>query len=1346
MFFDRFGPASESSPSSSPKAPKVSSSSPRARRLAALTLAAALAGPLAGFAMAADNVPTFVPGGAVPLLAQDQPKASNDELLRRGVEQYRNNQYEEAQATLQQVDKSALSEKDQNTLSDVMSKAEAAAGQRKAARAEFEMGEEARNNKQYSAAAQHYKAAVDNKYADDGTVRKAREQMALAESGMKESAGDLKVMYQEAVNQFNAGDLQGARDKFVQLRDAGYKAPLFKKSPGGYVETIDKNLASRPKETPPSPAPTPAPTPTPETTAPQPTPAPAMAPTPAPETTTQAPRGAAPAPQPEPPAEPQMSGKQYYQRAKKEYNSGDWIAARKDFEAARDANYKPGLFEGDSPATYLSRMDRKEAADRAKNEQEMARQRQDEEDRRRAEEARQQAMAQPTPPPAPEPAPTTPPPAPAPAPAPAPVVETPPPAPAPAPMPERTTTTTERTTTTDVTPAPTTPTPVTEPARGNGGTRSAEQALNRASNYETIRQQQRQYDASLRVQKARDAQNNNQMDDALRLYTEALELDPNNAQAQAGRNQILSLRGQATGGPGPLAGRANDIEIERQAIRYEFDSAIGAANAAIRDRRFGDAQRALNQAKIARDRNPQIFDSPEITGWDQTIARVGANLEREREIAQREAENKANAEIGQETNLRIQEQEAAKRRTVSNLIRSSMQSVREGKYTDALATIDQILILDPNNDYAVGTRALVEDRANLQVQRKNRETFNQQLTKQLNAAEEKKIPYDDIYRYPANWPDISAMRDQTVKEERGEKGTDQAVQAVLDRRLPEVKFDNVGFSDVIDFLRDITGANIFVNWRAMEAAAIDKNAPVTARLRDVKFSKALDIILSDVGGGTVKLGYTVDEGVITISTGDDLSKNVVTRVYDIRDVIFEVPDFTDAPVFDLSQQQTQQGNQSTRGGQGGLGGGGGGGAGGGQGLFGGQGGGQQGQEQNQQSRAERIAAITKLIQDTVASDSWKDNGGAVGSVRELSGQLIVTQTPENQRQLVNLLEQLRETRAIQVTIETRFLTVQRNFLEDIGTDFSFALNENGTPAVAGATPVGTGATPHILDRFGPIAINNSTSTFTNGPTTPVPGSIGGQAHGLDVSATFLDQFQVNFLLRATQASQTSTLLTAPRVTLFNGQRAYVLVATQQAYVADLTPVVGQRVAIFDPDIATVQSGALLDVQATVSSDRKYVTLTLRPQLSTLIALQSFGFQTGSSNLGVLNTAAGNTPANGTGGIVINSGEDTGAGNIQGSGIVQEPLIQITEVRTTVSVPDGGTLLLGGQTIAGEVEREAGVPILSKIPFLKRIFTNRSFAKDEQVLLILVKPTILIQREEEQKQFPLLSSGKPAGTQ
>jgi type II secretory pathway component GspD/PulD (secretin) len=74
------------------------------------------------------------------------------------------------------------------------------------------------------------------------------------------------------------------------------------------------------------------------------------------------------------------------------------------------------------------------------------------------------------------------------------------------------------------------------------------------------------------------------------------------------------------------------------------------------------------------------------------------------------------------------------------------------------------------------------------------------------------------------------------------------------------------------------------------------------------------------------------------------------------------------------------------------------------------------------------------------------------------------------------------------------------------------------------------------------------------------------------------------------------------------------------------------------------------------------------------------------------------------------------------------------------VPDGGTLLIGGQKLASEAEVEAGVPVLSKIPILKRLYSSRTTVKDEQTLLILVKPQILIQPEQEEMAFPSFGRG------
>ncbi|MHC4153640.1 MAG: hypothetical protein ACYST6_01755 [Planctomycetota bacterium] len=77
--------------------------------------------------------------------------------------------------------------------------------------------------------------------------------------------------------------------------------------------------------------------------------------------------------------------------------------------------------------------------------------------------------------------------------------------------------------------------------------------------------------------------------------------------------------------------------------------------------------------------------------------------------------------------------------------------------------------------------------------------------------------------------------------------------------------------------------------------------------------------------------------------------------------------------------------------------------------------------------------------------------------------------------------------------------------------------------------------------------------------------------------------------------------------------------------------------------------------------------------------------------------------------------------------------------TRVSVPDSATLLLGGYKVSAEVEREVGVPILSKIPILGRAFRNTSTVRDQRVLLILVKPTIILQEERDAEAIAAMES-------
>ena len=105
----------------------------------------------------------------------------------------------------------------------------------------------------------------------------------------------------------------------------------------------------------------------------------------------------------------------------------------------------------------------------------------------------------------------------------------------------------------------------------------------------------------------------------------------------------------------------------------------------------------------------------------------------------------------------------------------------------------------------------------------------------------------------------------------------------------------------------------------------------------------------------------------------------------------------------------------------------------------------------------------------------------------------------------------------------------------------------------------------------------------------------------------------------------------------------------------------------------------------------------------------------------------------------------GAGGFGGGGgaatfsATQElPEVEVSLVSTTVSVPDKGTALLGGQRLVDEIEVESGVPVLSKIPWVNRFFTNRLTSKSEETLLILIRPEIIIQQENEDLLFPGLS--------
>jgi general secretion pathway protein D len=1109
--------------------------------------------------------------------SDSQDPIRSADLLQAGIDQYNHGDYEKSVATLQEVDLKSLSDADHQTLVEMLAKANEAATERRAARAEFARGEEARRTNRLIEAKGHYEAVLSNTRADDETRQKAQLQLDLLNAAQKNASGDAKAAYDRGVEEYKSGQWQQARADFLLAEQLQYDGGFLQASPAEYLQKIDdgekKYMAQQ-----------------------------------AAAKQDAAPQDAAPA------TRPSDDGKAEYDRARQEYRAGDWVGARADFAKAKDLGYEPGFLQGLSPDEYLQRMDEKDAADQ------------------------QHAMA----------------------------------------VSGMATASGQTVNLADDTSSDT-----------SGGNSSSSDQLQHQAEVDRIAEQQRIYAAQGQVDLGKKAEAAGNDQEALDDYTRAVSLDPTNAEAVRGRDRMLAKlgRGPAAGGA-TLTRTQQQIQTIIQSIDYKFTTALDQARKDTAASQFAAAEDDIANAQAARDEDPTVFNADDLRRMDSAIAQARVNLERakaayDQQTALQRAVESTNVEI------RIQEIERHRREsTVAALIKQSRTLIEQQNYAGALGVLDQIISIDPQNDYALGVRQFVEDKAVIQEQKHYRQEFDYNLARSLNSADEAQIPYEDIYRFPENWPDISTLRDNELKNSNVSK-EDQLVQAQLDRRLPSVGLSQVALADAMQFLRDLTDANILVNWKALEQEGIGKDTQVTANLHDVKFSKVLDIILQEAGGG--KLAYTIDEGVITISTADELNKSVVTRVYDVTDLLIN-------PNFDSNIQNLSSGGAQITGSGGG----------GGSSSF--------GQNSNSSSsggaagtqRAQQLMDLEKKIENTVAFSSWSENDpNGYGKIEDFNNQLIITQTTEVHQKISDLLSQLREAQAVQVSIEARFLTVSRHFLEDVGVNLSMAFNTQNPR------------------NWSPITVTNGTSGFTANPSTGLPGTLGtnNAVSGLSVGGTYgiLDDFQVALLVTAVEASERLSVVHAPKVTLQNGQGATMYQETFIPYVSSLNTTVAAGAAIAAPVISDAEDGVILVIErALVTADHKYVTLDLDPQLDAFLGFTTFEFE----------TAAPTTTS--TGGVLV-------GGFSAPTLTVQEATEQKTEVRTRVTVPDGGTLLLGGVVISGEINLQAGVPGLSQIPFLNRLTDNTSESNDEQVLLILVKPTIIINKEIEAKDFPLLSS-------
>ncbi len=878
---------------------------------------------------------------------------------------------------------------------------------------------------------------------------------------------------------------------------------------------------------------------------------------------------------------------------------------------------------------------------------------------------------------------------------------------------------------------------------------------------------------------ARAAMSRSKWEDAVTAWNRVLADAPDNAEAKAGLAKAKAALDQAS----TIQDVQDDLNLRRQQAVIEFNADLTRADAQIDAGDYDGAQRTALTAKVRLDRNRGILPSPAYSDMGQ---RVETMLERisdakiNAQLIQQELErNQARTAASEEQRIEAANRE---RQIRENIVRVRQLQL-ELKYDEALQILEQILFMDPLNPAALALRDVIHTSniymgiTDLNRQRAYAyEEFSVQAARSMvpprvNTMGPGPKSTNGVVTYPEDWPQLSSKR--LGASGYNESPANQMVQGQMQNPV-SVNFNRNSLGQVINYMKTVTGAEIYADWKSLDTIGIRSDDEVSLDLGRVTAEVALRRVLEQLGDNLDRPQFGIEDGMVVITTEDALRKRKVTLVYNISDLLLEVPYFDNAPDFDLGTAISGGPNQVS-------------------GSFGkgddapGEvfGGNSRGDDPRRNSRDELVDEIITIIQDVVDPErGWFDTSGEGGKIQELNGNLIITNTPRNHRAIEGLLNQLRTIRALQINVEARLLTVDMEWFESIGMDMDLYFNTNpgmldlardtGNPyfelsdfflgnnaegpygAVANApfywtadqvpTAPGPGTNPAL-----PVGTDPNTGALVYGGNLQPVGrdqgwdpisvqqdsfglirQLGGALQGavataalanpaLAVGISFLDDIQVDLLIEATQADQRNAVLTAPRLTLFNGQRSWISVAKGITYISNLTPVTGDSSGAFDPQTDVVYQGFVLDVEGVISSDRRYVTMTVSFNLNQDVTLEP-------------------VPITGAAG-----GGFAGGGAAQFVGFIQLPTLEGTQIRTTVSVPDKGTILLGGQRVVNEVEIEAGVPVLSKIPVVNRFFTNRMTSKQEKTMLLLIRPEIIIHQENEDDLFPGLGEQLGSGS-
>lgn len=198
-----------------------------------------------------------------------------------------------------------------------------------------------------------------------------------------------------------------------------------------------------------------------------------------------------------------------------------------------------------------------------------------------------------------------------------------------------------------------------------------------------------------------------------------------------------------------------------------------------------------------------------------------------------------------------------------------------------------------------------------------------------------------------------------------------------------VDFDETTAKEAINYIGDVLGIQMMVRWQSEKnPTGMNPETPITMKFAHINALDALEQVLEELSSESA-CTWQLRKGFLEVGTKENLARPSARRtvIYPIKDLLYEVPYFDNAPNFniDAALNQGSGGGGGAGGGGGGGGGFGGGGMGGGGGGSGGSGGGgggggslfgNGGPSPERTTDGELARNLIELIKTTVEPDAW----------------------------------------------------------------------------------------------------------------------------------------------------------------------------------------------------------------------------------------------------------------------------------------------------------------------------------------------------------------------------------------